>query len=810
MVMAMSNEVILLNKILDASANTIWDELKKIRESSDLEKKIIRRRWIWELIQNASDCTPKGGKIDIKIEYNNKKIEFSHNGVPFSYENLLDLITQISSKQSSEDKKIGKFGTGFMSTHLLSEIVQIESSFIAHCGKYKKLRFTIDRSGVEYKDIRKKTELMLQQLKFISTNSDELKEKYEETKFIYLIDDHVVEAVREGISDLEETIPYILSFNNHINSISYNGKYYEKEKEITSSKNSKIKFICISAHDSKKKLLVLNENGIIIGCPIERYDDRISFLEIPDTLPKIFCNFPLVGTEGFSFPIIINSNLFEVERDRNAIRENNEENKILIKTAVSLYKELISYCSLNMMTKDIFNICILNLPITTSSIQNNCYNTIKECVEYSKIVKGFNCEREEEILTYRSSPDSIQIGIPKTKNKELLDSFWEVLFYYKNILIPSKDTYLGWSKVFGGNLNFSWINDMFEKQNDMFEKQNVDNFSDNLYNKTVLINWLNKFYSLWIEDIGVEEVTKIAFVPNQNNKFVKFDKVYSDENIDEELKEILTLLGVDIKSQLLNKDIFSFNNFFEKNMHKIKTNNNCSERIDSEVSKLLGKETIDREERDEPTQKIFNKITNWFLSNPEDSINLFKNLYPKRMMLSSPKENLRRYKIAEKIEENNIKYEDLDGIIANRDKVIEIISNSELSKEEIISQLKYIVNSSVEMKEYVDNLISRSIKNVYEYLKNHKDYILPSTLEEWKKNSFSETVFSAKYKKQEIRIVIRPSDLQKIIFYYEEELEALDDYEYQLWTDNGEKQSMITLGDLLKTTGISKIPLKKI
>ena len=74
MVMAMSNEVILLNKILDASANTIWDELKKIRESSDLEKKIIRRRWIWELIQNASDCTPKGGKIDIKIEYNNKKI----------------------------------------------------------------------------------------------------------------------------------------------------------------------------------------------------------------------------------------------------------------------------------------------------------------------------------------------------------------------------------------------------------------------------------------------------------------------------------------------------------------------------------------------------------------------------------------------------------------------------------------------------------------------------------------------------------------------------------------------------------------
>ncbi|UOE53517.1 sacsin N-terminal ATP-binding-like domain-containing protein [Cytobacillus oceanisediminis] len=65
-----------------------------------------------------------------KIDYSKNQIIFSHNGMPFSFENLLDLITQISSKQSSEEKKTGKFGTGFMSTHLLSEIVQIEGSFI--------------------------------------------------------------------------------------------------------------------------------------------------------------------------------------------------------------------------------------------------------------------------------------------------------------------------------------------------------------------------------------------------------------------------------------------------------------------------------------------------------------------------------------------------------------------------------------------------------------------------------------------------------------------------------------------------------
>ncbi|MDM8326916.1 hypothetical protein QUH70_01990, partial [Staphylococcus felis] len=72
----MDKEEVLLNKVLDAGSNTIWDEWKKIRESSEEAKKNIRRRWIWELIQNASDCTPEGKKIDIKIEYANNKIIF--------------------------------------------------------------------------------------------------------------------------------------------------------------------------------------------------------------------------------------------------------------------------------------------------------------------------------------------------------------------------------------------------------------------------------------------------------------------------------------------------------------------------------------------------------------------------------------------------------------------------------------------------------------------------------------------------------------------------------------------------------------
>lgn len=796
----MDKEEVLLNKVLDASSNTIWDELKKIRESSEIEKKVIRRRWIWELIQNASDCTPKGEKIDIKIEYYNNQIIFSHNGLPFSYEDLLDLITQISSKQSSEEKKTGKFGTGFMSTHLLSEIVQIKGSFIKKNGTYTKLDFIVDKSGNKYEDIKKKTKVMLENLSIISQDNEEVKEKSMYTKFIYSIDDkNIKHAVEEGIIDLKETIPYVLTFNKNIKSITYNGQCYKKKDEKSSSKNEKLKVVTINSPESIKKVLILKENNVTIGCTIEIIDNKLHFLPLPETMPKIFSDFPLIGTEKFSFPIVVNSNLFEVERDRNAIRDSNTENMELIKVAISMYKELIDFCTKYKVTRNEFNICIIKSS-TTSIIQEYCYKQIKEYIEKSKIIPVHNNSGDIKMLAFKNINSEVVIGIPKTKKSIHKDLLWDILSNFPLASIPTKDTYLKWGVVFEENLDFYWINDDIKDLS-------INDLANLFDTGATYTKWLNDFYSLWIKDAGIEVVIDSAFVPNQNNAFIKFRDIYLDENIDNELKEILISLGVKTNEQLLDQGIIAFEDYFKEQPDKIKTNAICANQIDSKVSQLLTKEAIDNEERVLTTQKTFNRLTNWFLANPEKAKEWFGNLYSKRMMLSSPEENLKRYKIAEKIEENNIKYEELDEIINNRDKVMEIINNSELSKEDIISQLKHVVTSSEEMKCYVQKLLNRSTDNIFKYLRSLDDYELPTSLEEWIENKYSDTVFPAKYKGEDIRIVIRPSDYQKIIFYYEEELEALDDYAYQLWTDDGEKQRMVTLGDLLKTTGITKIPL---
>ena len=101
--------------IIGNNAHTIYEHLKTLENNPK-----HRLRWIWELMQNAQDANAS----EINITFESNKISFSHNGLPFSEEDITHLIFHGSSKPELTGKR-GKFGTGFMTTHLLSKRVNI-------------------------------------------------------------------------------------------------------------------------------------------------------------------------------------------------------------------------------------------------------------------------------------------------------------------------------------------------------------------------------------------------------------------------------------------------------------------------------------------------------------------------------------------------------------------------------------------------------------------------------------------------------------------------------------------------------------
>jgi len=340
---------------------------------------------------------------------------------------------------------------------------------------------------------------------------------------------------------------------------------------------------------------------------------------------------------------------------------------------------------------------------------------------------------------------------------------------------------------------------------------------------------------------------KYAVLPNQNYVFKKSSTLTPDSgDIDNIIKDAYKLAGVDIRETLLlievcyplpehNLDIYyiaeKITRYVEQHKNKLGVNSKDEEITFNSLFSLLKtcpeKSTL---------QKAFKELISnlyWFYNDDTISENMHKvEKYEK--MLS--KYGISDMQVLEGIlqQANNnsssndysISKEQLSvyGIKSEQDlfKLLNIIASEnggsiaidELSGLSIDEVSNNFIHNSIRTKysfDYYQQIIERAIKNVFKYLKKTRKYEISDSLEDWKETSYSPTVFLAKKDGLEIRIVVRPSDDDKIIFYYEQEVAAVDDTAYELWTDNGQGNTrMITLGDIIKTTGISVIPLKNL
>ncbi|ASZ13925.1 sacsin N-terminal ATP-binding-like domain-containing protein [Chitinophaga sp. MD30] len=201
---------------------------KIIKRLHDLEKTVQNNhgRWAWELLQNAKDSVAETDiKVAVRIKYSREEIEFSHNGNHFTERDIRGLINQISSKEVDEgevSKRTGRFGTGFLTTHLLSKEVYIKGIVETDDGTLYKFGFPLNRNG-------KTTGVLIPKIEAAwaafheSTEDGEIEEYNEDefnTSFIYSLDtEEQKEIAQIGVDEFSTLIPYVLSFIPEIHSV---------------------------------------------------------------------------------------------------------------------------------------------------------------------------------------------------------------------------------------------------------------------------------------------------------------------------------------------------------------------------------------------------------------------------------------------------------------------------------------------------------------------------------------------------------------------------------------------------------------
>lgn len=809
-------------KTIDAALSTILTKMEEL--TVDIE--IKRRRWIWELIQNANDCATEDG-VTIWIETNKDKLIFSHDGYIFTYNNLVDLITQISSKRTDDGDKVGRFGTGFISTHLISEIVTINGIYHNNINStdYKSLQMVIDRSGKTDIEIKDSIVKSLNDLELIDSSQNIEwchKKGTPTTSFVYdLTNNHsadITDAIKSGKNDLDKSIAFVFAFSSRINKVNYNKTtYLRTSNQIKINENMRIIEVEKRHEDPlkspicKKVLVCSNQTkDVSIAILIESYDENNNvFRCLPmKNMTRLYCNFPLIGTENFCFPVILHSPKFKVLQERNDINEGNSINKDILKTAGQLYKEVINYASKNNCS-NLYNLCYMSKPKDTP-LQNEVFNSIQSIYNVLSIVdvqEKTGVARKESLFCNTDGNLTCSIIIPFMDKVEHSDELWELINILKTQPIPTKESYKHWVTISPNNkvtLESIYNNLLKEKEMSDFVKwfDNVDN----------VIPWLNKFYSLWIDSSNNQEFLSKGIVPNQNDQFVEVSKLTFDNNIDEELKEILTFFQPNFKAKLLHKGITALTNIRINSL----SNEDVSSKINDHVRKQFSDESNNTIKRTNDIQDIFNRLSDWFLKNSDRAKPLFKDIFDKKYQLSTQEETIRRLELAANVEstmnKNNLELAQLDVVIKESARLLQMFEDGEITLSEESKKLfQHISSKSIYSKQILDDMIKRSIRNVYDYLSKNSLYTIKLSLEEWEECHHSTTVFPAIKDDKKINILIRPSDGNKIIFYEDAELEALDDTACELWTDDGAGTvRMVTLGDLIKTTGVTSIPLKKV
>lgn len=537
------------------------------------------KRWFWELLQNASDYNDT---VDVCLEIDDANLVFKHNGRPFSIQDVLNLISPDSGKDNDELKKenIGKFGSGLVSTHILSSEIKVKGAFKSENeDKLYRFNFSLDRSSYENKDnlidsieISKKTfrenSTPIQKndyLGFMSSFSYGLNKKLPGLS-------GSIDVVELGLEYIYEVLPYTLCFMTKVNSVKivdHRTKTMVQNYIIKRKTNSNtIQEFEISEDGKVFEINFVKIKHQQVETVYRHEEGRV--IPFPKGISKLFCGLPMIGSENIGLPFILNSLDFEptLEREGVEITVNDKINLALFKQATELFQNLLNDVAQKRLN-DAYCLTKLNKKYHGVEGSKNIFKRdfvpdFQKKIETSKIVKNtldvFICF-SDILLPY--------------KGGKAFNELYDYAIELKQTVLPTIESYAGWVKA----TDFA----LFTKQK--YElKQFVSEVSRTTQIKAFVLgsdievlDWLRKIASL-VNEEDETLFSEYAILPNQKGNLKKNNDLFLDKDIPGELKKIFNKLSSEeLEVNLLEK---SFNDFSNVVVNSIDISEICK-RIDN-------------------------------------------------------------------------------------------------------------------------------------------------------------------------------------------------------------------------------------
>ena len=582
----------------DLLDNMYLSNVKKRLRQLNQPSKNDMRRWVWELIQNAKDSivnNPDRSTVDIRIIIEGETVKFMHNGEPFTPKAQLGLLYKYS-QDKDNTQSTGRFGTGFLTTHCLSKIVTIEGDMFEDnsCQKSCGFSVTMYRDGLLDRELLDGIKRMKDSLTFYN-------ETYGWTTYTYEVRTETGrESLRLGIENFYDNIAQTMLFCPQLNSVVLQdndrtvtierhpivmigegmGKASFTIKTDTESAVRSFVFTKSCTYNESLSNRYKTERNIRLTMAVE-VDENNELVAGKEAATHLYCALPLVGTEDqITEPVYIDCPDFEPDEERQRLlldgSETTERTIVDELTEVATNETVISECGINRLIYGEITQLYDKL-VAFLSLENfgNLYylaDGLKAVKDYQDLNKEWYVEHVTN--QYRAVLEKYPVvktnwaeaGLKKLAEvifvkeaKEAKDEKTEKegkLYRLLKYLYPEKlidaDIQREWSIRAWKGLEIWGIKDLCA---------DIEAYGN--WNKINLVNiilkdWYNSFLELAVEE-GSDVLVEYSLLPNIHGDLLSANTEDFAQNIgvSEIVLNIISGLGLDLRSRLLHSDILS-------------------------------------------------------------------------------------------------------------------------------------------------------------------------------------------------------------------------------------------------------------
>lgn len=543
--------------------NTAQGILNHLR---DLESNRVRvqGRWIWELLQNARDAAAEEAtSLNARVELLDGALVFQHNGRGFTEEEVAHLIFHGSTKVE-DDTTIGQYGSGFLTTHLLS--AEIDVSGELHDGR--PFSFLLKR---EVTSVDALSQSMDHAWDHFDVSGESLSGGFT-TRFSYPLDDSSSDTVREGLATLKRCAPYVVAFNNEFRRIDIvtptDETSFEVSDRVTLAQDD-FERVTVQVYTSSvpeaKEFILAHGDRTSVAIPVGLSDQGRECLPVGD-VPKLFLGFPLIGTENFSFPSVINSFDFVPTESRDGVYlgqstdEANRGNEAVIEVAAELHVKLMRYAAESSYRHT-------HTLATIPQIREQRWLNLQWIREQlARLVEHFRCT--PAVLSRSDIAAPVDSLLPTGTNEGEVVALWKLCRDLEALreTLPRHSEAVGWNIAVGTwaavtgqevggfeeTMNGSKLAQYLESATNHAEEQGtLEGVQSLLVESANSVEWLDDFYAFLLRTDLRTEVRDRQIVPNQAGQLARLSGLFIDDDIDDVLKDLAdALLGLEVRGSL--------------------------------------------------------------------------------------------------------------------------------------------------------------------------------------------------------------------------------------------------------------------